>query len=42
MFIRNRNDEEVASAMDCDISSLRDQETDVERRKEDPQWYVLI
>ena len=38
VFIRNRSEAEIASAMECDISSLRDQETDEVRRKEDPTW----
>ena len=38
VFIRNRNADEIASAMECDVGALRDQETDEERRKADPTW----
>ena len=42
VFIRNRNDEEIASAMEVDMTSLRDVETDEERRKEDAKWCVWL
>lgn len=42
VFIRNRNEAEIASAMECDTSTLRDIESDEERRKEDPTWCVVV
>jgi len=42
VFIRNRTEAEISSAMECDVGSLRDVETDEERRKEDPTWLVVL
>jgi len=42
VFIRNRNEAEIASAMECDTTTLRDIESDEERRKEDPTWLVVL
>ena len=42
VFIRNRNEAEIASAMECDTTTLRDIESDEERRKEDPTWCVVV
>lgn len=42
VFIRHRNADEISSATECDVSTLRDQETDAERRKDDPKWLVVL
>ena len=41
VFIRHRTDAEIAEANDCNVSELRDPETDAERVK-DPKWLVMI
>ena len=42
VFIRNRTDDEVQSAVGCDVGSLRDPESDDIRRKADnSQWCVF-
>ena len=43
VFIRHRNPEEIAAAMETDVSTLLDKQTDVERRKEDnDKWLVVL
>jgi len=41
IFIKNRTDEEIAKARDCDISQLRDKETD-DVRVQNPKWLVIL
>eukprot|EP01087_Luapelamoeba_hula_P023603 TRINITY_DN86_c0_g1_i1.p1 TRINITY_DN86_c0_g1~~TRINITY_DN86_c0_g1_i1.p1 ORF type:complete len:259 (+),score=40.52 TRINITY_DN86_c0_g1_i1:53-778(+) len=41
LFIRHRTEEEIQSALDTEVDSLRDPQSDEQRRKK-PEWLILI
>lgn len=41
VFVRHRTEDEIKEAEDCDVSKLRDPETDEQRVKR-PEWLVMI
>lgn len=42
VFIRNRTQEEIDAALSCDVGSLRDPQTDEERRNDNPNWLIVL
>lgn len=42
VFIRHRSADEIAEANSCDVTELRDPETDDVRVLEGPEWLVVL
>jgi ubiquinol-cytochrome c reductase iron-sulfur subunit len=42
VFVRRRNEAEIAEANDVNLSELRDPQTDADRVRAEPEWLVLL